>query len=118
MCAASSAEPVKGETAENVGGLKIVVVVIVVTAVLCVGHRIEWQIVNEFKMRSDIRSFNLAGMGCSASLISVDLVKVSEFAAAGAPAGLRTHTRTDGHAHAHGRARTRTRMGTHTHMDG
>ena len=93
-----------------------------VAAGLCVGHRIEWQIVNEFKMRSDIRSFNLSGMGCSASLISVDLVKVGEFATAGAPAGLRTHAHTDegtrtmdGHD---GWARTRTRMGAHTHTDG
>lgn len=28
-----------------------------------------------FKMRSDIRSYNLSGMGCSASVISVDLAK-------------------------------------------
>lgn len=32
-------------------------------------------IINEFKMRSDIASYNLSGMGCSASLISVDLVR-------------------------------------------
>lgn len=30
-------------------------------------------IVNHFKMRSDIKSYNLAGMGCSAGMISVGL---------------------------------------------
>jgi len=29
---------------------------------------------NRFQMRSDVRTYNLSGMGCSASLISVDLV--------------------------------------------
>ncbi|MQL84617.1 hypothetical protein Taro_017122 [Colocasia esculenta] len=32
-------------------------------------------IVNKYKMRSNIRSFNLGGMGCSAGLISIDLAK-------------------------------------------
>jgi 3-ketoacyl-CoA synthase len=32
-------------------------------------------VISKFGMRSDIRSFNLSGMGCSASLISVDLAK-------------------------------------------
>jgi predicted naringenin-chalcone synthase len=32
-------------------------------------------IINEFGMRSDICSYNLSGMGCSAGLISVELVK-------------------------------------------
>lgn len=32
-------------------------------------------IINEFGMRADICSYNLSGMGCSASLISVELVK-------------------------------------------
>jgi len=32
-------------------------------------------VVNKFKMRSDIRSYNLSGMGCSAGLISIDLAQ-------------------------------------------
>ena len=32
-------------------------------------------LVNKFKMRDDVLSFNLGGMGCSASVISVDLVR-------------------------------------------
>ncbi|ERN08249.1 hypothetical protein AMTR_s00018p00245180 [Amborella trichopoda] len=32
-------------------------------------------IVNHYKMRSDIKSFNLGGMGCSAGLISIDLAQ-------------------------------------------
>ncbi|RWR85501.1 3-ketoacyl-CoA synthase 6 [Cinnamomum micranthum f. kanehirae] len=32
-------------------------------------------IVNKYKMRSNIRSFNLSGMGCSAGVISIDLAR-------------------------------------------
>lgn len=32
-------------------------------------------VISKFGMRSDIQSFNLGGMGCSASLISIDLAK-------------------------------------------
>jgi len=32
-------------------------------------------VINEFKMRSDISSYNLSGMGCSAGVISIELVK-------------------------------------------
>lgn len=33
------------------------------------------RIINHYKMRDDIKSFDLAGMGCSASLISINLVQ-------------------------------------------
>ncbi|XP_058091354.1 3-ketoacyl-CoA synthase 6-like [Magnolia sinica] len=32
-------------------------------------------VVNKYKMRSNIRSFNLSGMGCSAGVISIDLAR-------------------------------------------
>lgn len=32
-------------------------------------------VVNKFKLRNDIRSINLAGMGCSASVIAIDIAK-------------------------------------------
>ena len=32
-------------------------------------------VINKFKLRSNIKSFNLSGMGCSASLISIDLAR-------------------------------------------
>ncbi|XP_022890179.1 3-ketoacyl-CoA synthase 19 [Olea europaea var. sylvestris] len=33
------------------------------------------RIINRYKMKSDIKAFNLSGMGCSASLIAIDLVR-------------------------------------------
>ncbi|KAL9661032.1 hypothetical protein QQ045_025851 [Rhodiola kirilowii] len=33
------------------------------------------RIINKYKMREDVRVYNLAGMGCSASLVAIDLVK-------------------------------------------
>ncbi|KAF8390131.1 hypothetical protein HHK36_024653 [Tetracentron sinense] len=32
-------------------------------------------VINKYKMRSNIRSFNLSGMGCSAGMISIDLAR-------------------------------------------
>ncbi|KAB2596050.1 3-ketoacyl-CoA synthase 21-like [Pyrus ussuriensis x Pyrus communis] len=33
------------------------------------------RIINRYKMREDIKSFNLSGMGCSASLVAIDVVQ-------------------------------------------
>ncbi|CAJ2660798.1 3-ketoacyl-CoA synthase 12-like protein [Trifolium pratense] len=33
------------------------------------------RIINHYKMREDIKAYNLAGMGCSASLISLDIIQ-------------------------------------------
>ncbi|KAK8510274.1 hypothetical protein V6N13_103866 [Hibiscus sabdariffa] len=33
------------------------------------------RIINRYKMRDNIKSFNLSGMGCSASMVAVDLVQ-------------------------------------------
>jgi 3-ketoacyl-CoA synthase len=32
-------------------------------------------IVNHYKLRGNVQSYNLGGMGCSAGLISIDLAK-------------------------------------------
>ncbi|KAJ8759886.1 hypothetical protein K2173_009987 [Erythroxylum novogranatense] len=33
------------------------------------------RVINRYKMREDIKAFNLSGMGCSASVVSIDLVQ-------------------------------------------
>ena len=32
-------------------------------------------VINKYKLRSNIKSFNLSGMGCSAGIISIDLAR-------------------------------------------
>ncbi|MBA0704024.1 hypothetical protein Golax_016313 [Gossypium laxum] len=49
----------------------LVVNVSMITAPPCLSSRI----INHYKMRQDIKCFNLTGMGCSASLISLDIVR-------------------------------------------
>jgi 3-ketoacyl-CoA synthase len=42
---------------------------------VCVSLGGRGQIINKYKLRENIRNYNLAGMGCSAGVISVDLAK-------------------------------------------
>ena len=57
-------------------------VVVVNCSGFCPTPSLSAAVVNHFKMREDIKSFNLGGMGCSANVISTSLVqdvlKVSE----------------------------------------
>eukprot|EP00013_Stygamoeba_regulata_P000947 CAMPEP_0177629928 /NCGR_PEP_ID=MMETSP0447-20121125/932_1 /TAXON_ID=0 /ORGANISM="Stygamoeba regulata, Strain BSH-02190019" /LENGTH=492 /DNA_ID=CAMNT_0019131287 /DNA_START=57 /DNA_END=1535 /DNA_ORIENTATION=- len=50
-------------------------VLVVNCSLFCPTPSLASMIINKFKMRSNIRSFNLGGMGCSAGVISVDLAK-------------------------------------------
>merc|ERR1719262_1187253 len=50
-------------------------ILIVNCSLFCPTPSLSAMIVNKFKFRSDILSFNLGGMGCSASPISIDLAK-------------------------------------------
>ncbi|KAL9266415.1 3-ketoacyl-CoA synthase 12-like protein [Drosera capensis] len=50
-------------------------ILVVNVSMLAVSPSLTSRIINHYKMREDIRSFNLTGMGCSASLISVDIVR-------------------------------------------
>jgi 3-ketoacyl-CoA synthase len=50
-------------------------ILIVNCSLFCPTPSLSSMIVNHFKMRSNILSYNLGGMGCSAGLISIDLAK-------------------------------------------
>eukprot|EP01105_Mastigella_eilhardi_P002850 TRINITY_DN1367_c0_g1_i3.p1 TRINITY_DN1367_c0_g1~~TRINITY_DN1367_c0_g1_i3.p1 ORF type:complete len:383 (-),score=101.27 TRINITY_DN1367_c0_g1_i3:561-1709(-) len=49
--------------------------VIVNCSLFCPTPSISSMIINKYKMRKDVRNYNLSGMGCSAGLISIDLAK-------------------------------------------
>ncbi|XP_047338046.1 3-ketoacyl-CoA synthase 1 [Impatiens glandulifera] len=50
-------------------------ILIVNCSLFCPTPSLSSMIVNHYKLRSDIKSYNLGGMGCSAGLISIDMAK-------------------------------------------
>lgn len=50
-------------------------ILVVNSCIYCPTPSLSAMIVNKYKMRSNIKSFNLGGMGCSAGLISVSLAR-------------------------------------------
>eukprot|EP01103_Thecamoeba_quadrilineata_P019282 TRINITY_DN7737_c0_g1_i1.p1 TRINITY_DN7737_c0_g1~~TRINITY_DN7737_c0_g1_i1.p1 ORF type:complete len:513 (-),score=66.63 TRINITY_DN7737_c0_g1_i1:24-1562(-) len=50
-------------------------ILIVNCSLFCPTPSLASMVINKYKMRSNIKSFNLGGMGCSAGVISIDLAK-------------------------------------------
>jgi len=54
---------------------KSIDIVITISSIFCPTPSLSSMVVNNFKMRSNIMSFHLSGMGCSAGIIAVGLAK-------------------------------------------
>ncbi|XLR13101.1 hypothetical protein S83_041039 [Arachis hypogaea] len=67
-----SIEKLLSRTGVNPSEIGVLVVNISMLAVL---PSLSSRIINKYKLRHDIKVYNLTGMGCSASLISLDIVK-------------------------------------------
>lgn len=50
-------------------------ILVVNCSVFCPTPSLSAMVVNKFGMRADVITYNLAGMGCSAGLLSVSLVR-------------------------------------------